>query len=158
MRWQRVASLNSVKTLVLDLVCVTHRKAIAHGGRCVGRKKFCAENVCYCGCSTVGAHSNLWSSHTPGKGASWSLGSSHECNCCKLVSQILVIKQVLVFGQGAHLDWDWLNVFTTNVNNTPPDYLGWYWEIEGASWSARRPSNDIFTRATEYMTNNEFYG
>jgi hypothetical protein len=29
--------------------------------------------------------------------------------------------EVLIFGQTAHLDWDWLNYFSTNVDNQPPD-------------------------------------
>lgn len=31
---------------------------------------------------------------------------------------------VLIFGANSHNDYNWLNVFSTNVNNTPPDATG----------------------------------
>ena len=61
-----------------------------------------------------------------------------------------------MFGQGAHLDWDWLNVFTTNVNNTPPDYLGWYWNWDPTK--TQQPTDTIFTAATNLLKSSPKYG
>eukprot|EP01124_Arcella_intermedia_P033306 TRINITY_DN7953_c0_g1_i1.p1 TRINITY_DN7953_c0_g1~~TRINITY_DN7953_c0_g1_i1.p1 ORF type:complete len:917 (-),score=104.58 TRINITY_DN7953_c0_g1_i1:37-2787(-) len=61
-------------------------------------------------------------------------------------------QKVVVFGQASHLDWDWLNIFTTNVNDTPGDMSGIGYWVPGI----REPTNDIFTTAGDYLSNPEY--
>lgn len=57
-------------------------------------------------------------------------------------------KQVLIISQSAHLDYDWLNWFPTNVNNTPPDYSNYFNANPALSpqWT-----NRIFASATSLL-------
>jgi len=63
---------------------------------------------------------------------------------------------VLIFNQGSHTDWDWLNVFTTNVNNTPRDQsgIGFWWTNQ---WGGVQPTDVIFSSAVNLLKNNPGY-
>eukprot|EP01126_Amoeba_proteus_P000839 TRINITY_DN10241_c0_g1_i1.p1 TRINITY_DN10241_c0_g1~~TRINITY_DN10241_c0_g1_i1.p1 ORF type:complete len:280 (-),score=37.39 TRINITY_DN10241_c0_g1_i1:393-1232(-) len=58
---------------------------------------------------------------------------------------------VLIFGQTAHLDWDWLNFFTTNVNNTPPDVANFWNEYV-------QPTDSIFLGASKLLETHPNFG
>lgn len=51
-----------------------------------------------------------------------------------------------MIGQSAHLDLDWLEVFTTNVRNDPPARK--YWFFRHPENGVAGVTNDIFQRVS----------